>query len=233
MKIKNVEKSSTVDYPPHISAVVFLSGCNFRCPFCYNKDLVDNNSSLPDIPKDEFLEWLTTRQGKLDAVVLTGGEPTIHGQELLDFAREIKELGFKVKLDTNGSNPEVIHKLIEQNLLDYIAMDIKSDASHYEEACGVKVSMYDIFHSISHIMESGIPYEFRTTVVPGLHNADTLKNISLWIKGSPKYAIQQFKPINTLNPKYETIKPYTETEMEKFKKDFEYLTTAMEIEFRR
>jgi len=233
MKIKNVEKSSTVDYPPYISAVVFLSGCNFRCPFCYNKDLVDNNSSLPDIPKDEFLEWLITREGKLDAVVLTGGEPTIHGQELLDFAREIKELGFKVKLDTNGSNPDVLCDLIEQKLLDYIAMDIKSDIMHYDEACGVKGKIYDVLVSIAAIMTSGLPYEFRTTLIPGLHDRHVMTGIASMIKGAPKYAIQQFKPLNTLDPTFEKIIPFTEADMEKFKKDFEYLTTAMEIEFRR
>lgn len=233
MKIKNIEKSSTVDYPPYISAVVFLSGCNFRCPFCYNKELVDENSTLPDIPKDEFLEWLTTRHGKLDAVVLTGGEPTIHGEELINFAREIKELGFKVKLDTNGSNPDIIHKLIEQKLIDYIAMDIKSDAIHYDKACGVEVSMHDILLSISIIMSSGLPYEFRTTIVPGLHDDKTIKGIASMIKGAPKYAIQQFKPINTLDPSYTDITPFSESDMEKFKKDFEYLTGIMEMEFRR
>jgi len=233
MKIKNVEKSSMVDYPPYVSCVVFLAGCNFRCPFCYNKELVDDNSSLPDIPKNEFLEWLTTRQGKLDAVVLTGGEPTIHGEELINFAREIKELGFKLKLDTNGSNPTIMHKLIEQKLIDYIAMDIKSDIMHYNEACGVDVSAHDILLSISIIMSCGLPYEFRTTIVPGLHDENTIKGIASLIKGTPKYAIQQFKPINTLDPTYIKIVPFSESEMEKFKKDFEYLTGIMEMEFRR
>jgi pyruvate formate lyase activating enzyme len=233
MKIKNVEKSSTVDYPPYISAVVFLSGCNFRCPFCYNKELVDENSNLPDIPMDEFIEWLKTRHGKLDAVVITGGEPTIHGQKLVDFCSIIKSLGFKIKLDTNGSNPELVKFLINEGFIDYIAMDIKSDAMHYDKACGIKVSMYDILQSINIIMSSGLPYEFRTTIVPGLHDDNTIKGIASMIKGSPKYAIQQFKPINTLDPEYIKIVPFSESEMEKFKKDFEYLTGIMEMEFRR
>jgi pyruvate formate lyase activating enzyme len=233
MKIKNVEKSSTVDYPPHISAVVFLSGCNFRCPFCYNKELVDNNSTLPDIPKDEFLQWLTTRQGKLDSVVLTGGEPTIHGQELLDFAREIKELGFKVKLDTNGSNPELLKSMIEQKLVDYVAVDLKADRMRYKQACGVDFDMSKMDKTIKTLSENIIPYEFRTTVIPGIHNDTVLRTMALYVKSSPKYALQQFKPFNTLDPSYEKIVPFSEADMEKFKKDFEYLTTAMEIEFRR
>jgi len=233
MKIKNVEKSSTVDYPPYISAVVFISGCNFRCPFCYNKELVDENSILPDIPKDEFLEWLITRQGKLDSVVITGGEPTIHGDELVRFIRDIKDLGFKVKLDTNGSNPQIIRKLLDQKLIDYIAMDVKSDLLGYDKACGVTVSMYDIILSIAMIMSGEIPYEFRTTVVPGIHDEQTLKNIGQIIKGSKKYALQQFKPINTLDPEFEKTKPFSDKDLEDVKESYEELKTAAEIEFRR
>jgi pyruvate formate lyase activating enzyme len=233
MKIKNVEKSSTVDYPPYISAVVFLSGCNFRCPFCYNKELVDENSSLPDIPKDEFLTWLTTRQGKLDAVVITGGEPTIHGDDLINLIKNIKDMGFKVKLDTNGSNPQMIKTLLNRKLIDYIAMDVKSDMLSYDKASGVQVNMFDINTSINMIMNSGILYEFRTTVIPGIHGEQTLQNIGQWIKGSRKYALQQFKPINTLDPTLEKVKPYSEKDFEDTKKIYEELKIAAEIEFRR
>jgi pyruvate formate lyase activating enzyme len=233
MKIKNIEKSSMVDYPPYVSCVVFLAGCNYRCPYCYNGELATDTSNLPNIPKDEFLEWLITRHGKLDAVVLSGGEPTIHDQELLDFAREIKELDFLVKLDTNGSCPKVTKTLLDQKLLDYIAMDIKSDISGYDNACGITVNMSDINDSITTIMKSGIPYEFRTTVVPSIHDENTLLNIGQMIKGAPKYAIQQFKPLNTLDPIYKNVIPFTEADMEGFKKSLEYLKTIIEIEFRR
>jgi len=233
MKIKNIEKSSTVDYPPYISAVVFLSGCNFRCPFCYNKELVDNNSSLPDIPKDEVLEWLTTRDGKLDAVVLTGGEPTIHGEKLINFAREIKELGFKIKLDTNGSNPELMKRMIDEQLVDYIAVDLKSDRTTYNKACGIDFDMSKMDKTVSILSTNVVPYEFRTTVVPGIHDDTILKTMALYLKDAPKYAIQQFKPVNTLDPTYEKIIPFTEIDMEKFKKDMQYLTGVMEMEFRR
>jgi len=233
MKIKNIEKSSTVDYPPHISAVVFLSGCNFRCPFCYNKELVDDTSDLPDIPKDEFLEWLTTRDGKLDAIVLTGGEPTINGNELVEFAHEIKELGFKIKLDTNGSNPELMKQMIDQQLVDYIAVDLKADRIKYNQACGIDFDMSKMDRTIAILSENKVPYEFRTTVVPGIHDDNVLKTMALYIKNSPKYFIQQFKPINTLDPTYEKIIPFSESDMEKFKKDMQYLTTVMEMEFRR
>jgi len=233
MKIKNVEKSSTVDYPPHISAVVFLSGCNFRCPFCYNKDLAEDNSTLPDIPIIEFIEWLKTRQGKLDAVVITGGEPTIHGHKLIDFCELIKALGFKIKLDTNGSNPELMKFLIDEGFVDYVAVDVKADRMRYNQACGVNFDMSKMDRTIKILAENVIPHEYRTTVIPGIHDESVLKTIALYIKDSSKYAIQNFKPINTLDPAYEKIIPFTEADMEKFKKDLEYLTTAMEIEFRR
>ena len=233
MKIKNVEKSSMVDYPPYVSCVVFLAGCNFRCPFCYNKELVDDNSTLPDIPKDEFLEWLTTRQGKLDAVVLTGGEPTIHGEELINFAREIKELGFRLKLDTNGSNPDLMKRLIDENLVDYIAVDLKADSLRYNKACGIDFDMSKMDKTVEILSDNKVPYEYRTTVVPGIHDDTILKTMALYVKDAHKYAIQQFKPINTLDPAYEKIIPFTETNIEKFKTDMQYLTKAMEMEFRR
>lgn len=233
MKIKNIEKSSTVDYPPYISAVVFLSGCNFRCLFCYNAELAKDTSQLPDIPKNEFIEWLKSRQGKLDSVTIGGGEPTIHNEELICFIRQIKDLGFKVKLDTNGSYPDVIKKLLDQKLIDYIAMDIKSDILGYDKTCGVVVSIPDIDRSIKMIMSSGIPYEFRTTIVPGIHDEKTIHNIGLWIKDAKKYAIQQFKPINTLDPSLENTKPYSDKEFENMKKSFTDLKTAAEIEMRR
>jgi len=234
MKIKNVEKTSMVDFPPYISCVVFLAGCNFNCPFCYNKSLIDiNDNSLPDIDKDEFLYWLSGRKGKLDAVTISGGEASIHGDDLIDFAKGIKSLDFKLKLDTNGTNPDIIKRMIDNNLVDYIAVDIKSDYEGYDAACGTKVDISKIKETIKLLEESPIEYEFRTTVVPGLHTEDTLKRIIGYFSKPVKYAIQQFKPISTNNPTYEKIIPFTDGEMEKFKADMELLKTAANIEFRR
>lgn len=201
MKIKNIEKSSVIDYPPHISAVVFLGGCNLRCPYCYNFSIIEpDKSDLKDIPELEFFEWLKERVGKLSAVTISGGESTIHGMELAAFILEIKSLGFKVKLDTNGTNPSLIEFLIKNHLIDSISMDVKSSKERYEEACGTKIDTYLIDKSIRTIIDSGIDHEFRTTVHPRLHNTTDLMKIAEWIKGAKTYSIQQYFRADVLDP---------------------------------
>jgi pyruvate formate lyase activating enzyme len=209
LNIKNVEKSSTVDYPPYISCVIFFGGCNFRCPYCYNPDIIDpNNDVLPTIPEEEIIEWLKTRIGKLDAVVLSGGEATLKGDALVEFALKIKDLGFKTKLDTNGSNPETIKKLIDLKAVDFISVDIKSDIKEYETACGTKFDTNILDRTVELIKSSDIDHEFRTTVVPGIHTTSTICDIIRYLGKPKKYALQGFKALNTYDIKLQATKPY-------------------------
>jgi pyruvate formate lyase activating enzyme len=220
MIIGGLQKFSLLDYPEHISAIVFTQGCNFRCQFCYNPMLVwpDYGKANPDKEghswdEDGLLAFLTERFGKLDGVVITGGEPTIH-QDLDKFARKIKKIGYKVKLDTNGTNPEVLKSLIKEKLIDYIAMDVKASEVNYEKVVGVKVDMEKIKASIKIIMTSGLPYEFRTTIVPSLVDRQEVKAIGEMIKGAEKWFLQQFKPDTDLvNHDFQSIKPYPRSEL--------------------
>jgi pyruvate formate lyase activating enzyme len=208
IKIGGLQKTTLIDYPGKVACTVFLMGCNFRCPFCYSSELVlpKKIKKQPIIPEKEFFDFLKGRKGLLDAVVLCGGEPTIF-HDLPKFCEKIKKMGFLVKLDTNGSNPEMLEKLIGAQLIDYVAMDIKAPKEKYSEAAGVKVNLEALEKSVDILKLGRIGYEFRTTVAPGLISQDIFK-ITDWI-GNPstnsgqatKYFLQEFnvqKPI--LNP---------------------------------
>lgn len=216
LKIKNVEKSSLIDYPPYICATIFIAGCDMNCPWCYNKNLiVYDDPSLPNIPESELLLWLESRIGKLDAVCLTGGNPVIHKHKLSALIHSIKNIGYKIKLDTNGTNPTLLNFLIKNNMIDFVAMDIKGNLENYNKFIGFEE--YDITpieSSISVIKTSGIKHEFRMTVVPGLH---TFENIKTAVKevGNDNFILQNFKPINTLNPDYEKITPFSDSYIKK------------------
>lgn len=216
VEIKGLQKVSLIDYPGKICSVVFLSNCNFRCPFCHNLDLVLNPEKLPTIPENEILEFLKTRLKLIDGVCICGGEPTIH-EGLPDFIKKIKSLDFLVKLDTNGTNPEMVEFLIKNKLVDYIAMDIKTTLEKYDNVAKVKVNAVDIRKSVDLIRKSGIDYDFRTTVVPGLFDEKTALEIGRWLKGSKRYYLQQFRPETTLDKKYEKKKPYTKEELGEFR----------------
>jgi len=194
LPIKGLTKTSLIDYPPYTSCVVFIGGCNLKCPFCHNADMVDTGK-LPDMSEDEIFGFLEDRKKWLDAVVITGGEPTLY-KELIPFIESIKAMGFKVKLDTNGTNPGILEKLIP--MLDSVAMDIKSDKDNYAKAASSKVDMDSIEKSIE-LVKKAKDYEFRTTVIPQFYNPDIAKNIGEWLKGSKKYAIQQYRPDTTLD----------------------------------
>jgi pyruvate formate lyase activating enzyme len=213
MTIGGLQKVTLVDYPGKLACTVFLSGCNFRCPFCYSKELVLEKEikNHPQISEDYFFDFLNEKKGMLEGCVICGGEPTIHGEVLVDFIRKIKKQSFLVKLDTNGTNPEVIKRLIDEKLIDYIAMDIKAPLvkEKYEEACGVGFDVEKIRESISIIKNSGIEYEFRTTVVPGIHTADDIINIANSIAPANKYFIQRFRgEKGTINSKFELAVPF-------------------------
>ncbi len=218
-RIKGFQGTSLLDFPKTISSIIFVYGCNFRCPFCYNRDLVVTDS-LPDYPENIIREKLLERKGFIDGVVITGGEPLLY-ENTLDMIKEIKEMGFKVKLDTNGSFPERLNTLIEQELVDYIAMDIKSSPGKYEKAAGAKVDMEKIKESLEIIKSSGVPYELRTTVVPGLVDLEDIPSLGEFVRGAKLHYLQQFAPMNTVNPEFTKIKPYPLEILEKMKKELE------------
>ncbi|MFP4589479.1 MAG: anaerobic ribonucleoside-triphosphate reductase activating protein [Candidatus Bipolaricaulota bacterium] len=189
MKIGGLQKLSLLDFPGHPAAIVFTMGCNFRCPWCHNGDLVFQERS--PIPEGEIFEFLSSREGLLEGVVLTGGEPLIH-DEIADFLQRVRNRGFKIKLDTNGSFPTKLEELIDRGLLDYIAMDIKAPPGKYSKAAGVEVDFSQVEQSIHLIKEFEGDSEFRTTVLPFLDEKD-FKEIGKLAQGVDRFALQQFK----------------------------------------
>ncbi|MDE5588912.1 MAG: anaerobic ribonucleoside-triphosphate reductase activating protein [Acetatifactor sp.] len=193
MEIHGFNKTTLLDYPGHVAATVFTGGCNFRCPFCHNADLVLNPGSQPLVPEEEVLSHLKKRRGILEGVCITGGEPTLQ-PDLPDFIRKIRELGYLVKLDTNGYMPEVLTHLLAEGMLDYVAMDVKASPDNYQIASGCPGIDFDrIEKSISVLKHCKIPYEFRTTVVQGLHTVQEFDAISRLLEGGRAYYLQAFR----------------------------------------
>lgn len=193
MKISGFDKLTLLNYPDKIACTIFTSGCNLRCPFCHNSGLVTNNYN--EISFDSIYEYLKKRIGILDGVCITGGEPLIHA-DIKDYIKKIKDLGYLVKIDTNGCNPKLLKELIDLKLVDYIAMDIKNIYSKYDITSGVKVNIDNIKKSISIIENSGIDYEFRTTIVKEFHSTQDIKEILSYISSNSNYYIQNFKNSN-------------------------------------
>jgi pyruvate formate lyase activating enzyme len=192
MQIHGFNKTTLLDYPKHLAATIFLGSCNYRCPFCHNSSLVLNPNTLPTISEKEVLDILEKRRDILEGVCITGGEPTLQ-KELPDLIQAIKQLGLKVKLDTNGSNPSVVEKLLESNLIDYIAMDIKNSIQKYAQTIGVpNYDLAPIHSTIQLIQTSGIDYEFRTTIVQEFHEQADMIAIGEWLNGSRNYYLQSF-----------------------------------------
>jgi len=193
MIIGGLEKLSLLDYPEHLAAIIFTQGCNFRCHFCYNPQLVlPDKEKGPALLESDLFLFLKQRQGKLEGVVITGGEPTLH-PDLPEFIRAIKGLGYLVKLDTNGTNPEMLAGLIEAKLIDYIAMDLKAPLAKYSRTAGIAIDCHNLEKSVKIIKTSGLPYEFRTTLVPGLIEAADIAAMGQTIKGATKWYLQAFK----------------------------------------
>ena len=207
--IKGFEKNSLIDYPGKMCSVVFVGGCNFRCPFCHNKNLVIGHEILPNIPIDDILRYMISKRKWVDGVCVTGGEPTIHS-DLPLMLKKFKSKGFLVKIDTNGTNPRMLNRIISDGVVDYIAMDIKAPMQRYEDVAKARVSKDDLQLSIDIIRNSGIGYEFRTTVVPILHTVDDMVSIGRWLQGSKRYVLQQFRPGNNLSEDFSGTKPYEE-----------------------
>lgn len=221
MIIAGFQRSSLIDYPAELSAIIFTQGCNFRCPYCHNPELVDPKLFEKPLVEKEILDFLDKRKKQLDAVVITGGEPTIHNN-LPDFIQKIKEMGYKVKLDTNGSNPEMLELLIKKKLVDYIAMDIKAPLDKYPKITKVKIDIDKIKKSIGLIKDSSLKHEFRTTVVKSLLSFDDIAEIAKSIKGVDLYIVQKFVPSKTLDKKMMKEKTYKNEEFEELRQKAEH-----------
>jgi pyruvate formate lyase activating enzyme len=208
VEIRGIQKVSMIDFPGKLAPTVFLGKCNFRCPFCHNPELVlDTEQNL--ISEEDFFKFLEEKEKWLDGVCITGGEPTLN-PDLPEFIKKLKALGLAVKLDTNGTNPGMLKELIKKKMLDYVAMDIKAPLEKYDEITCVAVDKNAIQESVRLIMESGVDYEFRTTVVPELFNIEDALKISSWIKGAKRYYLQQFSTENALlNPEFRKKATYT------------------------
>lgn len=223
MIIGGFQKLTLIDYPGKIATTVFTVGCNFRCPFCHNPELVvetQNFTSLRDGMEKEFLDFLKKRKDKLEGVCITGGEPTIQ-PDLIDFIKKIKKLGFLVKLDTNGMRPDVLKKLLDQKLIDFVAMDIKNSLERYNETNGAKTDLDRIKLSVEMIMNGRIPYEFRTTVVPGIHKRGDFKKIAKWLKGAKTYYLQEYREIKILDQELKKKTKNKKIDLRGIKKDIE------------
>lgn len=205
MQIGGVQKTSLLDFPEKICAIVFTQGCNFRCGYCHNPELIVFKQ--PAWTNAGFFDFLKTRQGKLDGVVITGGEPCLQ-KDLLDFVKEIKSLGFLVKLDTNGTFPDILEQVMPY--LDYIAMDIKAPLEKYKEIVGLNINIQNISNSINIIMNGKVDYEFRTTVVKSQLSINDFYNIADLISGAKRYYLQKFIPTKTLDKNFMNFETYSE-----------------------
>jgi len=228
INIKGVQKTSMIDYPGNIVSTVFLSRCNFRCPFCHNPELVFDEIK-EDIDVKEFFSYLESKKGWLDGICITGGEPTLHSG-LKGFMQKVKQLGMKIKLDTNGTCPEILKELIEENLVDMIAMDIKASFENYERVVNASVDKDKIMQSIELLKLGKVDYEFRTTAVPGFFDNEEAHSIGKMLKGAKKYSLQQFRNSDkVLDQSYQDKEPYLAPELQRFAKIIEDYVENVEI----
>ena len=213
MRISGLQKLTLLDFPQVMSCIVFTHGCNFRCPFCHNSSLVQGEYE-DGISTEEVLSFLEKRRSLLDGVVITGGEPLIQ-KDIEGFIKQVKDLGYLVKLDTNGTNPQMLKRLVSEKLVDYVAMDIKNSPEEYFKASGTEMFFENITESKEFLLQGTVPYEFRTTVVKGIHTKESLIALAKWIKGADKYFLQQYKDSGSiLNP--EGLSAFNEEEMKEF-----------------
>ena len=216
MKIGGIQKLSLVDYPDKTCAALFTIGCNMRCGYCHNPELVLPERYADTIPEEDILTFLSTRVGKLEGVTISGGEPTMH-EDLPDFIRKVKALGFLIKLDSNGTNPAMLRLLFNENLIDYIAMDIKGALRNYQTIVARPVDLDAITESIDLIKDSGVDCEFRTTVVKSQISKDDFDDIGKLVDGAPRFALQKFRPTRTLNLQFLNETTYSDEEFEQLR----------------
>lgn len=218
MRLGALQKVTLIDYPGKVAATVFTAGCDFGCSFCHNPSLTNlaRSSKQVAISRKFLLKFLRERQGLLDGVCVSGGEPTLQ-PDLADFIKQIKALGLLVKLDTNGHHPDALEKLFNQNLLDYVAMDIKSSTEKYAQIVNCRVNLESINQSVNLIKNSGVDYEFRTTAVPQLVDSIDIKKIGEWLGGAKAYFLQQFRRETALDKKWRAVVPYSDEKLEELR----------------
>jgi len=223
MLISGVQKFTMLDYPGKIAAIIFTPGCNMRCGFCHNKEFV-----LPEeikklrpsfVPEKAVLNFLEGRKERLDGLVISGGEPTVQ-PDLKEFITKVRKMGFLIKLDTNGNLPDVLKDLVHENLVDYVAMDVKTTPEKYQSLVGNMVHPDKILESIKFLKQGTVEYEFRTTIIDEVHTTDIIKEMAKLLNGSDKLYLQKFRPATTLDPKFENKKPVSEDVLNKYVKIF-------------
>lgn len=209
------QKLTLLDYPGRLACTIFLGHCNFRCPFCQNSGLVLAPEQEPTVPVEEIMETLKKRRGILDGVCITGGEPTV-SRELPEFAKEIKKLGYAVKLDTNGTNPDMVKTMVKEGVLDYVAMDIKNSPEKYSETAGVEnVNLEAVCETVEFLKSGKTDYEFRTTVTRELHKKEDFLKIRKWLSGSRRYFLQAYQESEqVIRPIYSS---YSREQLENFR----------------
>lgn len=222
MLIGGLQKLSLIDYPGKIAAIIFTRGCNFRCPYCHNPELVNPDFFIKPIPLEEFFAFLRSRQGELEGVVITGGEPLLQ-EGLEDFLKKIKELGYLIKLDTNGSFPERLRNIIEKRIVDYLAMDIKAPLEKYQEITNSLIEPIKIKESIDLIINSGLDYEFRTTIVKSQLKKQDILEIGKLMKPDSLYFLQKFISSKVLDSQFLKEITYLDEELEEIRKELEEL----------
>lgn len=214
MQIGGLQKLTLLDFPEKVSCTVFTCGCNLRCPYCHNPSLVLPQFAPNQITEADFFTFLQKRQGLLDGVCISGGEPLLQ-PDIIAFVTRVKEMGFSVKLDTNGTRPELLRHLAENHMIDYVAMDIKHAPSRYAEAAGVNAfDLSPVRESTAFLLQGGLPYEFRTTVAHPLHTSDDFDEIGQWLRGAQRYFIQPFEDTGSLVG--QGLKPCTDAELAAF-----------------
>lgn len=227
MIIAGFQKMTLLDYPDKIATLIFTQGCNFACHYCHNPDMVamlkHNKDSI--FKEEDVLAFLETRKGMLDAVVVSGGEPTMH-KDLPDFMKKIRKMGFLLKLDTNGSNPEMLKVLLKEGLVDYFAMDIKYPEHGYKKFCPL-LKIENIDESAKIIMESGVDYEFRSTILPSFHSDEDIKEMAKMIEGADRWFLQNFRSNKTLDRKLEDASSFTQEKLNELRTlGLEYVKTV-------
>jgi len=225
MIIGGLEKLTLLDFPDNLATIVFTQGCNFRCHYCYNPMLVwpRNEMSSPDgknikkdhplIKEEDLFLFLKERKGKIDGVVISGGEPTLH-KDLPEFIKKIKDLGYLVKLDTNGTNPQMLEHLMDKSLIDYIAMDIKAPLERYSEVVGVEINLENLQKSVKMILSGSVAYEFRSTLLPEFHGSQDIERMGELIKGARLWYLQKFESnADLVNPEFKGKNTFKDQEL--------------------
>ena len=226
--ISGLQKLTLLDYPGRVACTVFTGGCNFRCPFCHNAPLVLPELISEDIPEDEVLSFLKKRVGVLDGVAVTGGEPLLH-KNIDDFLAKVHALGYKIKLDTNGSFPEHLISIVRDGLVDRVAMDIKNSPEQYAETIGIpNFDLSGVERSKNFLLEGHIDYEFRTTAAKGLHTAESLTEAARWIAGAKEYYLQQFRDSGNVID-IEGLSAFDEKEMRELAKRVSVVVPSVQV----